>query len=73
MYVVLFVTFYEGSKRQAAIVVPPDSTNRYGQGQSMVIHSVSAAGAGALATMATHPFDMIKDETSSPKRGFEDC
>ncbi|KAJ8085901.1 hypothetical protein PM082_004720 [Marasmius tenuissimus] len=59
-YAGLFVAFYEGFKRQAAIVVPPDSTNGYGQGQSTVIHSVSAAGAGALATMATHPFDVIK-------------
>ncbi|KAK1230709.1 hypothetical protein PQX77_006195 [Marasmius sp. AFHP31] len=54
-YAGLFVAFYEGFKRQAAIVVPPNS-----KGESTVIHSVSAAGAGALATMATHPFDVIK-------------
>ncbi|KAK7051324.1 hypothetical protein VNI00_004824 [Paramarasmius palmivorus] len=54
-YAGLFVVFYEAFKRQASIVVPPNSNS-----QSTIIHSVSAASAGALATMATHPFDVIK-------------
>lgn len=29
-------------------------------GHAAVIHSVSAASAGAIATLATHPFDVIK-------------
>ncbi|KAJ8085898.1 hypothetical protein PM082_004717 [Marasmius tenuissimus] len=60
-YAGLFVVFDEGFKRQAAIVVPLNPTNGYGQGPSTVIHSlVSAAGAGALSTMATHPIDVIE-------------
>ncbi|KAL0575367.1 hypothetical protein V5O48_006618, partial [Marasmius crinis-equi] len=54
-YAGLFVAFYEGFKRQATMIIPPDRL-----GQSTLIHSLSAAGAGALATMATHPFDVIK-------------
>lgn len=27
---------------------------------STAVHTVSAAGAGAIATLATHPFDVIK-------------
>lgn len=39
----------------AAHIVPPTSNT-----QSTVIHTVSAASAGAIATMVTHPFDVIK-------------
>ncbi|ESK93120.1 solute carrier family 25 member 38 [Moniliophthora roreri MCA 2997] len=54
-YAGLFVVFYEAFKRQASIIVPPNSNS-----QLTAIHSMSAASAGALATMATHPFDVIK-------------
>ncbi|EEB96246.1 hypothetical protein MPER_04648 [Moniliophthora perniciosa FA553] len=54
-YAGLFVVFYEAFKRQASIIVPPNSN-----GQLTAVHSVSAASAGALATIATHPFDVIK-------------
>ncbi|KAF9268384.1 solute carrier family 25 member 38 [Marasmius fiardii PR-910] len=54
-YAGLFVAFYEAFKRQTASILPPDSA-----AQSTFVHSVSAASAGALATMATHPFDVIK-------------
>ncbi|KAL4082149.1 mitochondrial carrier domain-containing protein [Scleroderma yunnanense] len=51
-YAGLFVAVYEGIKREATSLAP----NAY----STTIHSVSAASAGAIATMATHPFDVIK-------------
>lgn len=51
-YAGLFVVVYEGLKREATFLAP----NVY----ATTIHSVSAASAGAIATMATHPFDVIK-------------
>jgi len=54
-YAGLFVVFYEGIKREASYIVPPTSN-----AHSTVIHSLSAASAGVIATMATHPFDVIK-------------
>ncbi|KAF9030697.1 mitochondrial carrier, partial [Hymenopellis radicata] len=48
-YAGLFVVFYESIKRDL-----PSTWN------STIIHSTSAASAGALATIATHPFDVIK-------------
>ncbi|KAG7096517.1 hypothetical protein E1B28_003946 [Marasmius oreades] len=54
-YAGLFVALYEAFKRQASFIVAPSSNS-----QSAMIHSLSAASAGALATIATHPFDVIK-------------
>lgn len=48
-YAGLFVVFYESIKRDL-----PSDWN------SAVVHSSAAACAGALATLATHPFDVIK-------------
>ncbi|KAI6094477.1 solute carrier family 25 member 38 [Pisolithus croceorrhizus] len=48
----LFVVLYEAVKREATFLAP----NVY----PTTIHSFSAASAGAIATMATHPFDVIK-------------
>ncbi|KAF9464246.1 mitochondrial carrier [Collybia nuda] len=54
-YAGLFIVFYEGIKREASILAPATSTTH-----SAMIHSISAASAGAIATLATHPFDVIK-------------
>lgn len=51
----LFILFYENIKREASSFVSPTSSTL-----STVVHSFSAASAGAIATMATHPFDVIK-------------
>ncbi|KAJ3844643.1 solute carrier family 25 member 38 [Lentinula raphanica] len=54
-YAGLFVVFYESLKKHASLVLIPTSHT-----QSSMLHSGSAAAAGALATLATHPFDVIK-------------
>lgn len=54
-YAGLFIVFYEGIKRETYNIFPTTS-NTHAAG----IHSFSAAAAGAIATMATHPFDVIK-------------
>ena len=70
-YAGLFVVFYEGIKREAcerffvslsfqlinisARIIPAKSGT-----EAALTHSVSAAAAGAIATLATHPFDVIK-------------
>jgi len=54
-YAGLFIVFYEGIKREASYLLPPTSST-----DATVIHGVSAASAGAIATLATHPFDVIK-------------
>jgi len=54
-YAGLFVVFYEGIKRETSYLIPPKSN-----GEATVIHGLSAASAGAIATLATHPFDVIK-------------
>ncbi|PBK73210.1 solute carrier family 25 member 38 [Armillaria solidipes] len=54
-YAGLFVVFYEGIKREASLVAPSTSSS-----QSAAIHSGSAALAGAMSTVLTHPFDVIK-------------
>ncbi|KAJ7590594.1 solute carrier family 25 member 38 [Mycena floridula] len=60
-YAGLFVVLYEGIKREtSAILVPANLNNSASNGQSALIHSFSAASAGALATGMTHPFDVIK-------------
>ncbi|KAJ7047847.1 solute carrier family 25 member 38 [Mycena alexandri] len=54
-YAGIFVVLYEGIKRQSASILPPTS-----DAQATLMHTASAASAGAIATMATHPFDVIK-------------
>ncbi|TFK28469.1 mitochondrial carrier [Coprinopsis marcescibilis] len=54
-YAGLFLLSYEQIKYEMSRLFPSSSTLR-----SSVIHSLSAASAGAIATMATHPFDVIK-------------
>ncbi|KAG6915464.1 hypothetical protein DXG01_011331, partial [Tephrocybe rancida] len=54
-YAGLFIVFYEGIKRETYSVFPTTSG-----GHAAAIHGVSAASAGAIATLATHPFDVIK-------------
>ncbi|KZT20619.1 mitochondrial carrier [Neolentinus lepideus HHB14362 ss-1] len=54
-YAGLFVVFYEGLKREMNRAVPLASA-----GTSSLMHSAAAASAGALATLSTHPFDVIK-------------
>lgn len=51
-YAGLFVVVYEAVKNEATFLAP----NVY----PTTIHGLSAASAGAIATMATHPFDVIK-------------
>ncbi|KAJ6612163.1 mitochondrial carrier [Mycena sp. CBHHK59/15] len=54
-YAGIFVVLYEGIKRQSSFVFHPTS-----DAQSTLLYTASAASAGAIATMATHPFDVIK-------------
>ncbi|KAI0056798.1 solute carrier family 25 member 38 [Artomyces pyxidatus] len=51
----LFVVCYELIKREAAHSMPPSS-----HGASAALHSGAAVAAGTIATLATHPFDVIK-------------
>ncbi|EDR05011.1 uncharacterized protein LACBIDRAFT_191230 [Laccaria bicolor S238N-H82] len=68
-YAGLFVVFYEGIKHEASYVLPPVTST-----QATLIHGLSAASAGAIATMATHPFDVIKTKiqvrTEAQYHGF---
>lgn len=65
-YAGLFVVIYESIKRETTYFIP----TAYAVG----IHSFSAASAGAVATMATHPFDVIKTKmqvrSEDKYRGF---
>ncbi|EAU81512.2 hypothetical protein CC1G_10970 [Coprinopsis cinerea okayama7 len=54
-YAGLFILSYEKIKQEMSRLFPASATLR-----SPLIHSLSAASAGAIATMATHPFDVIK-------------
>ncbi|KAF9004694.1 solute carrier family 25 member 38 [Cyathus striatus] len=54
-YAGLFIVFYEGIKRETSYIFPHSS-----QMHSTIIHGCAAASAGAIATVATHPFDVIK-------------
>lgn len=68
-YAGLFVVFYEGTKRELAHAIQPSS-----QSGSAVLHSASAASAGMVATLVTHPFDVVKTKiqvrTEDRYRGF---
>jgi len=63
-YAGLFVMFYEAIKRETSILAQPLSGL-----SSTAIHSFSAASAGAIATMATHPFDVIKTKVQVRREG----
>ncbi len=54
-YAGLFLVFYEAIKHDAASLLPPSSPLVYA-----ALNSGSAAAAGAFATLATHPFDVVK-------------
>src|SRR6266404_1015909 len=54
-YAGLFLVFYEEIKHEAATKLPPSSPLA-----SALLHSGSGASAGTVATLATHPFDVIK-------------
>jgi len=54
-YAGLFLVIYETTKHEAASILPPSTPL-----VSAALHSGSAATAGTLATLATHPFDVIK-------------
>ncbi|TFK64908.1 solute carrier family 25 member 38 [Pluteus cervinus] len=54
-YAGLFIVFYESIKTEASMLLPPSSSS-----QASMIHGFAAASAGALATVITHPFDVIK-------------
>ena len=54
-YAGLFLVFYEAIKRDAACILPPSSPLI-----CATLNSGSAAAAGTFATLATHPFDVIK-------------
>jgi solute carrier family 25 protein 38 len=51
----LFLVFYEAIKRDATSILPPSSSLIYA-----ALNSGRAAAAGTFATLATHPFDVIK-------------
>jgi len=51
-YAGLFVLLYEAIKRESTYLIP--------SAYATSIHSLSAAAAGGIATLATHPFDVIK-------------
>ncbi|KAH7912469.1 mitochondrial carrier domain-containing protein [Hygrophoropsis aurantiaca] len=65
-YAGLFVVFYESIKRETSHLFP----SVYATG----IHSFSAASAGAIATLVTQPFDVVKTKmqvrTEDRYRGF---
>jgi len=54
-YAGVFVVCYENIKQEISYLVPPSSGMN-----SAVVHGFSAATAGAVATLVTHPFDVVK-------------
>ncbi|KAJ3510661.1 hypothetical protein NMY22_g15910 [Coprinellus aureogranulatus] len=54
-YAGVFLVFYERIKRDASHLVGAETAV-----QSSAVHAFSAASAGALATISTQPFDVIK-------------
>jgi solute carrier family 25 protein 38 len=50
------LVFYEAIKHDAASILPPSSPLIC----AAALNSGSAAAAGTFATLATHPFDVIK-------------
>ncbi|CAK5265378.1 unnamed protein product [Mycena citricolor] len=68
-YAGLFVVVYEGVKKRSSHLLESSSF-----AQSSALHTTSAASAGVIATLATHPFDVIKTKvqvrTEDRYRGF---
>ncbi|KZP07230.1 hypothetical protein FIBSPDRAFT_763208, partial [Athelia psychrophila] len=60
-YAGLFVVFCEGIKCETSVLLPSTS-GAYSAG----IHGFSTTAAGAIATMATHPFGVIKVRAPYP-------
>ncbi|KIK80899.1 hypothetical protein PAXRUDRAFT_763961 [Paxillus rubicundulus Ve08.2h10] len=58
----LFVVIYESVKRESSKSIVPHlkRSSIAPSAYATTIHGFSAASAGAIATMATHPFDVIK-------------
>ncbi|KAI0084184.1 solute carrier family 25 member 38 [Irpex rosettiformis] len=54
-YAGLFVVFYEIIKQETGKLLPSNSSV-----QAASVHSFAAASSGAIATLITHPFDVIK-------------
>jgi len=54
-YAGIFMVFYEGLKRRASSVIPTNSHS-----ETAMLHSLCGATASGFATVATHPFDVIK-------------
>ncbi|KZT73659.1 mitochondrial carrier [Daedalea quercina L-15889] len=54
-YAGLFVLCYEQLKTEIPVFMNPETS-----AQSGLVHGVSAATAGVLATLATHPLDVVK-------------
>jgi len=54
-YAGLFVVFYEAIKRET-ISIHPSSSHK----EATIIHAMSAASASGIATLLTHPFDVVK-------------
>ncbi|KAI0272780.1 mitochondrial carrier [Gloeopeniophorella convolvens] len=54
-YAGLFLVFYEGIKHEFGSILPAGSPL-----SSVALHAGSGAAAGTIATLATHPFDVIK-------------
>jgi len=54
-YAGLFVVFYERIKHDMGCLIRPDNTL-----MTSTLHSLSAASAGAVAVLLTHPFDVVK-------------
>ncbi|KAK7471241.1 hypothetical protein VKT23_002649 [Stygiomarasmius scandens] len=54
-YAGIFMVFYEGLKRRASSVFPTNSHS-----ETAMLHSLCGATASGFATVATHPFDVIK-------------
>jgi len=57
-YAGIFVATYEGLKKEVMPLV--GNTAGSSIGLSSAVHIVCAASAGAVATVVTHPFDVIK-------------
>ncbi|KAH9923262.1 mitochondrial carrier domain-containing protein [Fomitopsis serialis] len=68
-YAGLFVLCYEQLKHELSILASPTSS-----AQSGIVHGLSAATSGALATLATHPLDVVKTKmqvrTDAKYQGF---
>ncbi|KAI5119750.1 hypothetical protein M0805_004082 [Coniferiporia weirii] len=63
-YAGIFVAVYESIKRQTSHITQSSSVL-----SSTGVHTLSAASAGAIATLVTHPFDVIKTKVQVRQEG----